>query len=84
MNARGLPRLGLFTSGIALTALLMCGGYEPLPGPTSMATAASSFDSGGGVAGYVVGGTAAQSMGPGCERVRRPNCNRPGRRSTRR
>jgi hypothetical protein len=25
-----------------------------------------------------------QYMGGGCERERRPNCNRPGRRSTRR
>ncbi len=84
MNARGSEGLGLLISGLVLTAVLTCGGYELFRGPASMATAASSFESGGGVAGYVAGGTAAQSMGPGCERERRPNCNRPGRRSTRR
>ena len=84
MNARGFARLGLFTTGLALTALLTCGGYEPLSGPASAATVASSAAGGGSVDGYVVGGTSALSMGPGCEKVRRPNCNRPGRRSTRR
>jgi hypothetical protein len=74
MNARGFARVSLLASGLALTAVLACGGHDPLAGSVSIAKNAS----------YMVGGTSALSMGPGCERVRKPNCNRPGRRSTRR
>ena len=49
-------------------------------------TAFTSDDDGGVMAGHLVtvSGTPAQYMAGGCERVRRPNCNRPGRRSTHR
>jgi hypothetical protein len=60
----------------------------------TVVTAASSFESaaftsddvGGVIAGHLVSVSAAhaQYMGGGCERERRPNCNRPGRRSSRR
>jgi hypothetical protein len=92
MNARSLARPGLLTFGLALSASVACGGYELLPATDSVAIAASSIESiaptgnasGSGMAGYLVSGTSVQYMGPGCERVRRPSCNRPGRRSTHR
>jgi hypothetical protein len=74
MKARGFARVGLFASGLAVTAALACGGHDSLAGSVSIAKNGS----------YMVGGTPALSMGPGCERERKPNCNRPGRRSTRR
>lgn len=89
MNPRGPARLGLLTFGLALGAWVACGGYELLPATDSVASAASSIapvgnESGADMAGYLVSGTSAQYLGPSCERVRRPSCNRPGRRSTHR
>jgi hypothetical protein len=55
---------------------------------SSIESAALTGDDGSGViAGDLatISGTPAQYMaGGGCERVRRPNCNRPNRRSTHR
>jgi hypothetical protein len=94
VNARGLAGLGLASLGVALSAAFAIGAQEPLPTTYALVTAASSVESvaltsaaggdvpGGQVAG--IGGTPAQYMGGGCERERRPSCNRPGRRSTRR
>ena len=94
MNARGVTRLGLLAFGLALSAAVACDAQELLPAADTVVTAASSIDStaptsddgGGVIAGQIatIGGTPAQYMGGGCERERRPNCNRPGRRSTRR
>ena len=94
MNAGGVTRLGLLAFGLALSAAVACGAQELLPATDTAVTAASSIEStaltsddgGGVIAGHIasVSGTSAQYMGGGCERERRPNCSRPGRRSTHR
>ena len=93
MNARGATRLGLLAFGLALSAAVACDAQELLPATDTMVSAASSnqstpltSDDGGVIAGLIpnISKTSAQYMGGGCERVRRPNCNRPGRRSTHR
>ena len=94
MNACGVARLGLLTVGLALSAEMACDAQELLPATDTVVTAASgiestaltSDDGGGVIAGHIanISGTSAQYMGGGCERERRPNCSRPGRRSSRR
>jgi hypothetical protein len=94
MNACGLARLGLLTLGLALSAAVACNAQELLPATATVVTAASSIEStaltrddpGGASTGQIanISGTSAQQMGGGCERERRPNCSRPGRRSSRR
>jgi hypothetical protein len=94
VNARGATRLGLLILGLALSAAVACDAQELLPATHTVVTAASSIEStaltsddgGGVIAGHIanINGTSAQYMGGGCERERRPNCSRPGRRSTRR
>jgi hypothetical protein len=93
VNARGVARLGLLALGLALSAAVAYGPQELLPATNTLVNAASSIeriapsgDGGGDIAGQLatIGGTPAQYMSGGCERERRPNCNRPGRRSTRR
>jgi hypothetical protein len=94
VNARGVARLGLLTFGLALGAGLACDAQELLPATGTVLAAGSGFesiarasdDSGGATAGQIanISETPAQYMGGGCERERRPNCSRPGRRSTRR
>ena len=94
MNACGLARLGLLTLGLALSAAVACNAQELLPATDTVVTAASSIestaltsdDAGGASTGQIanISGTSAQQMGGGCERERRPNCSRPGRRSSRR
>ena len=93
MNARGVNRLALLAFGLALSAAVACGTQELRPATDTVVTAASSIESapltsddGGGVVGHLatISGTPAQYMAGGCERERRPNCNRLGRRSTHR
>ena len=94
MNACGVARLGLLTVGLALSAEMACDAQEFLPATDTVVTAASSIEStaltsddgGAVIAGLIpdISKTSAQYMGGGCERERRPNCSRPGRRSTRR
>jgi hypothetical protein len=94
VNARGVTRLGLLALGLALSAAVVCDTQELLPATNTVVAAASSIEStaltsddgGGVIAGHIatISKTSAQYMGGGCERERRPNCNRPGRRSTRR
>ncbi len=90
MNSRGFARLGLLTLGLALSPLVVCDGDELLPATDSVASASIQSvapignETGGVIGGYIATGTSAQYMGGGCERVRRPSCSRPGRRSTHR
>jgi hypothetical protein len=93
VNARGVARVGLLAYGLALSAVVACDAQEFLPATDSVVTAASSIEStsltsddDGVIAGLIpdISKTSAQYMGGGCERERRPNCSRPGRRSTRR
>jgi hypothetical protein len=94
VNARGVARLGLLTVGLALSASVACDAQGFLPKTDALVAAASSVqsvaltseDGGAANAGQIVAisGTPAQYMGGGCERERKPNCSRPGRRSTRR
>jgi hypothetical protein len=91
VNARGVARLGLLA---AFSAAVACGAQQLLPATDALVSAApgiqsvalTSDDDGGVIGGQIAtsSGTPAQSMGGGCERERRPSCNRPGRRSTRR
>ena len=94
MNARGVARLGLLALGLALSAA-MADGTQELFSPTNTlvnatssveSIALSSGDGSGAIAGQLasIGRAPAQYMGGGCEKVRKPNCNRPGRRSTHR
>jgi hypothetical protein len=93
VNARGVTRLALLACGLALSAAVACDTQE-LRTTDTLVTATSSIESaaltsdddGGNIAGHLAisSGTPAQYMGTGCERERRPNCNRPGRRSTHR
>jgi hypothetical protein len=94
MNAGGATRLGLLALGLALSAAVACDAQELISATDTAMSAASSIEStaltsddgGGVIAGHIanISGTSAQYMGGGCERERRPNCSRPGRRSTRR
>jgi hypothetical protein len=93
VNARGVARLGLLTAGLAFGAAVAGGAQPLLPTTDTLVSAATSVRNialtdgdGGADAGQIAtsSGTPAQSMGGGCERERRPSCNRPGRRSTRR
>ena len=90
MNACAVARLGLLTLGLALSAAVACDVQELLPATDAASsiesTALTSDDAGGVIAGHIanISGTSAQYMGGGCERERRPNCSRPGRRSSRR
>jgi hypothetical protein len=94
VNLRGVARLGPLAIGLALSAGIACDAQALLPATANVVTAASSIESmaltsddgGGIVAGHItnITGIPAQYMGGGCERERRPNCSRPGRRSTRR
>jgi hypothetical protein len=91
VNARGVTRLALLAFGLALSAAVACGTQELRPATdtaaSSIESAALTSDHGGGViAGQLatINGTPAQYLAGGCERERRPNCSRPGRRSTRR
>ena len=95
MNGSGVARVGLLTLALALSAAVAGDAQELLPTTDTVVTAASSIEStgltsddgGGVIAGHsaTLSGTPAQYMaGGGCERVRRPNCNRPNRRSTHR
>jgi len=92
--ARGATRLGLLAFGLALSAAVACDAQELLPATYTVVTAASSIEStpltsddgGGVIAGVIpkISKTSPQYVGGGCERERRPNCSRPGRRSSRR
>ena len=93
MNARGVTQLALLACGLALSAAVACGTQELRPATDTVLTAATSIESaaltsddGGVIAGHraTISRTPAQNMGGACERDRRPNCNRPGRRSTHR
>jgi hypothetical protein len=94
MNGSGVARVGLLALALALSAAVAGDAQELLPTNDTVVTAASgiastgltSNDGGGALAGDIapISGTHAQYAGGGCERVRRPNCNRPGRRSTHR
>lgn len=93
MNARGVTRLALLAFGLALSAAAAFGTQELRPATDTVVIAASSIESAALTSGdngvnaahlVTVSRAAAQYMAGGCERVRRPNCNRPNRRSTHR
>ena len=92
MNVRGVTRLALLAFGLALSAAVACDTQELLMTDTVVAAASSiqsaalTSDDGGVIAGHLAisSATPGQYMGAGCERDRRANCNRPGRRSTHR
>ena len=77
MNARGITRLSLLTAGLAISATVA---LTPDITPFSVVNAApDTSNSSVSGANELVG-----QQGNGCERTRRPACNRPGRRSTHR
>jgi hypothetical protein len=77
MSSSGIARLGLLASGLAISATVV---LTPEIAATSVvhSAATTANTSISGAAGRVA------QQGNNCERVRRPACNRPGRRSTHR
>jgi hypothetical protein len=77
MSSSGIARLGLLASGLAISATVV---LTPEIAATSVVNSAATTanTSISGAAGRVA------QQGNNCERVRRPACNRPGRRSTHR
>jgi len=77
MNARGITRLSLLAAGLAISATVA---FTPDIAAFSVVNVASGT-SNSSVSGAreLVG-----QQGNGCERTRRPACNRPGRRSSHR
>jgi hypothetical protein len=77
MNSRGIARLSLLASGLVISATVV---LTPDMAASSVVNAASdSGNSSVSGASELVG-----QPGNGCERTRRPACNRPGRRSSHR
>ncbi|MDT5090029.1 MAG: hypothetical protein QOG47_2736 [Mycobacterium sp.] len=77
MSSRGIARLGLLASGLVISATVALTPEVAAAGVVNGA-AISANTSITGAKGHVA------QQGNGCERVRRPACNRPGRRSTHR
>jgi photosystem II stability/assembly factor-like uncharacterized protein len=77
MSSRSTARLGLLVSGFAISAVMA---LTPDVAPASLLNTASS------TANTSITGAneLVAQQGNGCERYRRPACNRPGRRSTHR
>lgn len=81
-----------FTPAIVQSDDLDGGAYGLLPAANEMASTAlgvedialTSDSISDVVPNWMVSGSTVYAQQGGCERVRRPNCNRPGRRSTRR
>jgi hypothetical protein len=77
MNARGMTRLSLLAAGLAISATVtLTPDIAPFGSVNAASDASNSSVSG---ASELVG-----QQGNGCERTRRPACNRPGRRSSHR
>jgi hypothetical protein len=77
MNSRGITRLGLLASGLAISATVALTPDSAAFGVVSAASGTSNSSASG--ARELVG-----QQGNGCERIRKPACNRPGRRSSHR
>jgi hypothetical protein len=77
MNSPGFSRLGVLASGLVIAAAMA---FAPDVAPTAGDSPASSA-AGTSASGF---GELVAQQGGGCERTRRPACNRPGRRSTHR
>ncbi len=77
MNTRGITRLSLLAAGLAFSATLALTPDISAFGVVSAAPDTSNSSVSG--ASELVG-----QQGNGCERTRRPACNRPGRRSSHR
>jgi hypothetical protein len=77
MNSRGITRLSLLASGLAICATVA---LAPDIATASVVNAAS------GTSNSAFSGARELAGQPGnsCERIRKPACNRPGRRSSHR
>jgi hypothetical protein len=77
MSSRSTARLGLLLSGLAISAVMAL--TPDIAGVSLVNTALSTANTSITGASELVA-----QQGNGCERFRRPACNRPGRRSTHR
>lgn len=77
MNSRGIARLSLLASGLAISATVL---LTPDIAASSVVNAAS-VNGNSSVSGA---SQLVAQQGNGCEKTRRPACNRPGRRSSHR
>jgi hypothetical protein len=77
MSSRSTARLGLLVSGFAISAVMAL---------TPDSAAVSLVDTASSTTNTSITGASelVAQQGNGCERFRRPACNRPGRRSTHR
>jgi hypothetical protein len=77
MNSRGIARLSLLASGLVISATVAL---------TPDIVASTAVNSASGTANSSVSSARelVAQQGNGCERVRKPACNRPGRRSSHR
>jgi len=84
MNPRGIARVGLLASGLVISSLLI----STSDIARSDALTASSAVSGPAISstgsGAVTGGRGDYVQHLGCDKFRKPSCNKPGRRSTHR
>ena len=77
MSSRGIAGLGLLASSLVMSAAVVL---------TPEIVTASVVNNAASIANTSIGDAKelVAQQGNGCERVRRPACNRPGRRSTHR
>ena len=84
MNPRGIARAGLLASGLVISSLLIStpdiARSEALNASSDVNDATVSSTGGSAVAG----GRGDYVQHVGCDKFRKPSCNKPGRRSTHR
>jgi hypothetical protein len=77
MSPRGIARLGILASGLVISATVAVTPEIAAPSVVNAAAITANTSIAGAKEHFA-------QQGNGCERVRRPACNRPGRRSTHR
>ncbi len=77
MNSRGIARLSLLASGLIISATVVLT-------PDIAASTGVSAAPGNGNSSISGASELVAQQGNGCERTRKPACNRPGRRSSHR
>ena len=80
MNSRGVARVGLLVSSLMISGLLISAQDNARLYVSNATVAGSGVTGGSAVAGDR--GNHVQSLG--CDKPKKPSCNKPGRRSTHR
>ena len=84
MTSRGIARVGLLASGLVLSSLMVSTPEIARSEALSVPSAAIGAPIGGGDGGAIIGGHGDYIQHLGCDKPKKPSCNKPGRRSTRR